>query len=108
MKKEVINTYDGNIVAGDHPYLQGAWTPLWEEVDATDLKVIEGEIPKDIDGVYLRNTENPLHDSLGRYHPFDGDGMIHMMSFDNGEAKISLNDKTNTFISFEQIKKIMN
>ena len=33
----------------NHPYLNGAWTPLQEEVDATDLEVVEGAIPTDID-----------------------------------------------------------
>lgn len=70
----------------NHPYLNGAWTPLHEEVNATDLAAIEGTIPTDIDGVYIRNTENPVHQALGRYHPFDGDGMIHMISFKDGRA----------------------
>jgi carotenoid cleavage dioxygenase len=70
----------------NHPYLTGAWTPLHEEVDATDLTVLEGAIPTDIDGVYVRNTENPVHQALGRYHPFDGDGMVHVISFKNGQA----------------------
>jgi carotenoid cleavage dioxygenase-like enzyme len=51
----------------NHPYLNGAWTPLHEEVTAPDLTVIEGRIPDDINGVYLRNTENQLHQPLGRY-----------------------------------------
>jgi carotenoid cleavage dioxygenase len=70
----------------NHPYLNGAWTPLHEEVDAFDLEVIEGAIPRDIDGVYLRNTENQVHQPLGRYHPFDGDGMIHQIEFRDGRA----------------------
>lgn len=70
----------------NHPYLNGAWTPQHEEVDAENLEVIEGKIPDDIDGVYLRNTENQLHHPLGRYHPFDGDGMLHQISFANGKA----------------------
>lgn len=70
----------------NHPYLNGAWTPLHEEVDATDLDVIEGVIPSDIDGIYVRNTENPVQQPLGRYHPFDGDGMIHMIDFKGGRA----------------------
>ena len=45
-----------------------------------------GEIPTDLDGVYLRNTENPLHPSLKFYHPFDGDGMIHVVGFRDGKA----------------------
>ncbi len=60
----------------NHPYLTGPWTPLHEEVDVAELQVIEGAIPADIDGIYLRNTENQVHQPLGRHHPFDGDAMI--------------------------------
>ena len=70
----------------NHPYLNGAWTPLHEEVTASELEVIEGAIPTDIDGVYLRNTENQLHQPLGRHHPFDADGMIHQIEFCGGKA----------------------
>jgi carotenoid cleavage dioxygenase-like enzyme len=70
----------------NHPYLSGAWTPVHEEVDVDELDVIEGAIPDDIDGVYLRNTENPVHQPLGRHHPFDGDAMIHQVSITGGKA----------------------
>jgi len=70
----------------NHPYLNGAWTPLHEEVDADDLTVLSGEIPRDLDGVYLRNTENQVHQPLGRFHPFDGDGMVHQMAFKDGRV----------------------
>ena len=40
----------------------------------------------DLDGVYLRNTENPLHPALKFYHPFDGDGMVHVVGFRDGKA----------------------
>lgn len=68
----------------DHPYLTGAWTPQHEEVTAHDLAVLEGAVPADLDGVYLRNTENQIHQPLGRYHPFDGDAMIHQLDFRRG------------------------
>ena len=58
--------------------MNDAWTPNYDEVDATDLEVI-GEIPADLNGIYVRNTENPVHDSIGVYHPFAGDGMLHSM-----------------------------
>jgi len=70
----------------NHPYLCGPWTPVHEEVDVDELEVIEGEIPRDLDGIYLRNTENPVHQPLGRHHPFDGDAMIHAVSFRGGKA----------------------
>jgi len=69
----------------DHPYRNGAWTPVFEELDTDDLEII-GTIPADIDGLYVRNTENPVHGSIGRYHPFDGDGMIHSIRLQNGKA----------------------
>ncbi len=74
------------IQPNQHPYMTGAWTPNHDEYNATEMEVI-GDIPRDIDGVYVRNTENPVHEPIGRYHPFDGDGMIHIMSFANGKAE---------------------
>lgn len=69
----------------DHPYRNGAWSPVFEELNTDDLEII-GTIPADIDGFYVRNTENPVHGSIGRYHPFDGDGMIHTIRLQNGKA----------------------
>lgn len=69
----------------EHPYLNGAWAPVHEEWEDDDCAVI-GEIPRDLDGVYLRNTENPLHEPLGRYHPFDGDGMLCALRLRDGRA----------------------
>ena len=70
----------------DHPYRTGPWRPQTHEWDAEDLTVVSGEVPADLDGVYLRNTENPLHPALKFYHPFDGDGMVHLVGFRDGKA----------------------
>jgi carotenoid cleavage dioxygenase-like enzyme len=70
----------------DHPYRTGPWRPQTTEWDDDDLTVVAGEIPADLDGVYLRNTENPLHPALQNYHPFDGDGMMHVVGFRDGKA----------------------
>jgi carotenoid cleavage dioxygenase len=70
----------------DHPYRTGAHRPNLTEYDAFDLDVIAGAVPRDLEGVYLRNTENPLLASLGKYHPFDGDGMLHAVHFHDGRA----------------------
>ncbi|HEV2537276.1 MAG TPA: carotenoid oxygenase family protein, partial [Streptosporangiaceae bacterium] len=69
----------------DHPYRSGPWRPQSIEYDADELPV-QGELPDDLHGVYLRNTENPLHPAIARYHPFDGDGMIHKVSFRDGKV----------------------
>lgn len=77
--------FAGTLPADDtHPYRTGAWRPQSTEWDATGLTVI-GDLPE-LNGVYLRNTENPLHDALGRYHPFDGDGMVHALHLHDGRA----------------------
>ena len=52
----------------DHPYRTGPWRPQHTEWRADDLEV-EGEMPADLDGVYLRNTENPVHPAIGRVPP---------------------------------------
>ncbi len=70
----------------DHPYRTGPWQPQTNEWVADDLEVVEGEVPADLDGVYIRNTENPVHASLKNYHPFDGDGMLHVVGFRDGKA----------------------
>lgn len=83
---KLVNRVNATLSPSDHPYLNGAWTPNFEEYDADDMEVV-GTIPDDIDGIYVRNTENPVHDSIGRYHPFDGDGMLHMMKISDGKAE---------------------
>ncbi|WP_410596866.1 carotenoid oxygenase family protein [Amycolatopsis sp. lyj-23] len=70
----------------DNPYLLGVYAPVGTEIDAEDLQVI-GEIPKDLNGVYLRNGPNPRFAPEGRYHWFDGDGMIHAVHLENGKAR---------------------
>ena len=86
MRKETIRELPNFIEPGTHPYLQNAWTPLREEVNATDLQLLAGVVPQDLDGIYLRNTQNPVFPALERYHPFDGDGMLHMVSFAQGQV----------------------
>jgi carotenoid cleavage dioxygenase-like enzyme len=87
MRVEVVDRVPSTLPADDaHPYRTGAWRPNTIEYDAYDLDVIDGEIPADLTGVYLRNTENPVHEAIGLYHPFDGDGMLHMIAFADGSA----------------------
>ncbi len=84
---EVVGKYLSTLPEDDdHPYRTGPWRPQTTEWDADDLTAVEGEIPHDLDGVYLRNTENPLHPALKFYHPFDGDGMVHVVGFRDGKA----------------------
>ena len=71
-------------VAGN-PYLAGVYEPVLEELTEEGLEVI-GEIPDDLNGVYVRNGPNPRYAPRGRYHWFDGDGMVHAVRFRDGRA----------------------
>ncbi len=87
MKIQVHQNFLSALPENDtHPYRSGAWQPQTTEYDAWNLEV-EGEIPQDLAGTYLRNTENPLLAAPERYHPFDGDSMLHSISFAAGEAQ---------------------
>jgi len=68
-----------------NPFLQGNFGPIGSEDDYTDLRVI-GEIPRDLNGTYYRNGPNPAFEPTGRYHWFDGDGMVHAVTLRNGKA----------------------
>ena len=57
-----------------HWHLQGNWAPVKEEKTYNNLEVI-GEIPNDLNGLYLRNGMNPQ--SGYSDHWFFGNGMIH-------------------------------
>ncbi|OBI78556.1 carotenoid oxygenase family protein [Mycobacterium asiaticum] len=87
MDVEIVGKYLSTLPEDDdHPYRTGPWRPQTTEWDADDLAVVEGELPRDLDGIYLRNTENPLHPAFKTYHPFDGDGMLHVVGFRDGKA----------------------
>lgn len=68
-----------------NPYLAGLYAPVPDERTDEGLEVI-GDLPPDLEGVYLRNGPNPRLDPVGRYHWFDGDGMVHALRFHNGQA----------------------
>jgi len=68
-------------------FLEGNFSPVHEERDVQDMQV-EGTIPKDLAGHFLRVGPNPAHIfSEEAYHTFDGDGMIHAIEFDDGSAR---------------------
>jgi len=70
---------------GKSAYLQGNFAPVEREIEALDL-AIEGELPPELDGLYVRNGANPAFPPLGRYHACDGDGMLHAIELRGGRA----------------------
>jgi carotenoid cleavage dioxygenase len=69
----------------DNPALDGANAPVDREIVAGRLPVI-GEVPRDLNGVYVRNGPNPYFAPTWRYHAYDGDGMLHSVTFSRGEV----------------------
>ena len=68
-------------------YLMGNYAPVSDEVTAFDLQVI-GELPKDLNGRYLRNGPNPITDvDPTTHHWFIGDGMVHGIRLRDGKAE---------------------
>lgn len=70
----------------DNPYLNGAHAPVFEERDDLALEV-EGEIPRDLNGVFLRNGPNPQFQPAVYQYPLDGAGMIHGVYFEDGKVR---------------------
>ena len=46
-----------------------------------------GELPSDLRGTYYRNGANPYSSQRSRYHPFDGDGMVHALHISDDGAR---------------------
>ncbi|WP_390883498.1 carotenoid oxygenase family protein [Kovacikia minuta] len=72
------------------PYTQEEWqkgySSLKQEYDYW-IEDIEGEIPADLHGTLFRNGPGLLDVNGQRiHHPFDGDGMVSAIAFNNGRA----------------------
>jgi len=67
------------------PFLEGNFAPWRREEDIEDLEIC-GSLPDALNGTYFRNGPNPAFDPIGRYHWFDGDGMIHAIRLHGGRA----------------------
>ena len=65
-------------------HLRGNGRPVTEELTISELKV-EGSIPEELDGRYVRNGANPISGMSA--HPFLGDGMIHAVRLASGSAE---------------------
>jgi len=68
-------------------YLEGSFAPIFDEqvVEMSNMTVI-GEVPFDLNGIYVRNGPNQRHQPVSQYHRYDGDGMLHALEFHQGQV----------------------
>lgn len=67
------------------PYTHPGFAPVSTELRGVPLS-IDGELPKELDGLFLRNGANALFPPRRR-HMFDGEAMIHAIEFKDGAAR---------------------
>ncbi len=68
-----------------NPFLSGNFAPIHTEIATENLTII-GQLPAELNGTFFRIGPNPQYSPIGQYHWFDGDGMIHAVRLDNGQA----------------------
>lgn len=66
-------------------FLKGIWEPLDTEHNIRD-PIVLGEIPQELNGTFYRNGPNPQFIYSENYHMFEGDGMIHTVTFNQGKV----------------------
>jgi carotenoid cleavage dioxygenase-like enzyme len=75
---------DAKAVA-ENPFLVGGFAPVQDELTVNNLPV-HGQVPREIAGVYMRNGPNPAYPPISYFYPYDGDGMVHALYFDEGRV----------------------
>lgn len=73
------------MTANLNPYLTDNFAPVETELTVDELTVL-GELPLELNGMFVRNGPNPQFPPLGLYHWFDGDGMLHGVHIQGGKA----------------------
>jgi carotenoid cleavage dioxygenase len=75
------------------PYGLRGFDPVHDEIDRVELTV-QGQLPDDLQGVYLRNgTNRQFDETRSRLHMFNGAGMLHQVQIRGGRGWYS-----NTYI----------
>ena len=69
-----------------NPYLEGNFAPVEDELTAFDLEVT-GELPRELNGRFLRIGPNPIEADPKMHHWFLGSGMAHGLRLRDGKAE---------------------
>jgi carotenoid cleavage dioxygenase len=82
----VMSSLVGSVTnAARQPDLSGNMFPVPDELDVAALPVT-GTLPAGLRGSFVRNGPNLMFEPLGRYHMFDGDGMLHGVTISDGRV----------------------
>lgn len=84
------------------PFLTGLMAPVADERDDRDLEIV-GELPGALQGMFLRNGPNAQFAPRGKYHPFDGDGMLHAVYLEDGTARYRNRWVESKGLAFERV-----
>ncbi len=106
---ETTNTSKRSIPSFNREDWASAYCNVEKELKDIPLKIIKGQVPKDLKGTFYRNGPGRLERG-GRWvhHPFDGDGMIAAIKFKNGNVKITNKYvRTEGWIAEEKAKKFL-
>ena len=77
-----------------NPYLEDNYAPVSEQLFERQLQIV-GELPKELNGLYLRNGPNPMQSvNNKKHHWFSGEGMLHGLRLEEGEALWYRNRRT--------------
>ncbi|MEU4930210.1 carotenoid oxygenase family protein [Streptomyces yokosukanensis] len=77
----------GKVTKRHHPFLEGAFAPVTEELTAFDLPVT-GRVPRELNGRFLRNGPNALGlEDPRTHHWMLGEGMVHGVRLRDGRAE---------------------
>jgi carotenoid cleavage dioxygenase-like enzyme len=69
------------------PYLQGNYAPVAEEREFDEEQLtVEGVVPKNLLGAYMRDGANVAYQPNHYVYPLDGDGMVHAVYFRDGHV----------------------
>jgi carotenoid cleavage dioxygenase len=70
----------------DNLFLTGPFAPVDREITETRL-LVTGEIPRELNGLYARIGPNPIKvENPANHHWFLGDGMVHGVRLNDGQA----------------------
>jgi carotenoid cleavage dioxygenase len=85
-----MNTRNDSLRFPDQLVYRGYAAPVRIEGTVHDLEV-EGTIPPELDGAFYRNSADPAYPPLlGSDIFLNGDGMVHMVRFENGHADLKM------------------